>query len=122
MLQVLEMTLFRDFNYHGYKYLFANNVCFRRRVQHFVFSFFCFRPWASHFFFFSIIIARGRKQLIVKKYIFARGRRTFFLGSTPFRRGGSPAPLRFPCFGGGVLCLRHRAAVADGDGVVIPPR
>ena len=22
----------------------------------------------------------------------------------------------------GVLCLRHRAAVADGDGVLIPPR
>lgn len=33
-------------------------------------------------------------------FYFFHGRRAFFLGSTPFRRGGSPAPFWFPYFGG----------------------
>ena len=69
------------------------------------------RPWA--------------KNIFLTLINFARGRRTFFLGSTPFRRGGSPAPLRFPCFGAQgqglflLLLRRHRAAVAHGDSVLI---
>lgn len=34
----------------------------------------------------------------------------------------APCPFGFLVSVGGVLCFRHRATVADGDGVVIPPK
>ena len=63
-----------------------------------------------------------RKNIFLSLINFRRGGRTFFLGSTPFRRGGSPAPFWFPYFGGAqeqwlfLLLLRHRAACNWGWG------
>ena len=65
MLQVLEMVLFRDFNYHSYKNLFVNSVCFCRRAQHFVFSFFYFRRGGRGFFLCFILFRRGGKGYLL---------------------------------------------------------
>ena len=86
------------------------------------FYIFLFLPWKKTFPVKISFVFHGRRASFLHFFISSMedGR---FLSVQPLSAvAKAPRPFGFLVSVGGVLCLRHRAAVADGDGVVIPPR
>ena len=88
----------------------------------FRFSVFLFPPWRTKVFLCFILFRRGGKGYLLIYPSSAVAEEHFFSVQPLSAVAEAPRLFGFLVSVGGVLCLRHRAAVADGDGVVIPPR